>query len=119
MELQNAGSVLRDGGLAMRVLLLPMILPMGLALAGCGGDTVTRRVSGDGSSLGEALIVRAEAGGLDGHVAVYDWINEHRPGARLIGQGELERGGRRYDVVAISRRGVDEHIYFDITDVDG
>ncbi|MCD4654970.1 hypothetical protein K8T06_13680 [bacterium] len=77
----------------MKLVKLMLIL---LLLIGCGTHRVPGFYGGDGSSLDQAVEI------VGYEYASYDWIQEHYPGAEVIGQElVIPPDGDRFDVLTI------------------
>jgi hypothetical protein len=58
-------------------------------------------------------------GELDGVASEYAWLRENRPGWRRDMQALMEKNGRKYDVLHISKGTIKQKICFDISDFYG
>jgi hypothetical protein len=58
-------------------------------------------------------------GELDGVASEYAWLRRNRPGWRRDMQALMEKDGRKYDVLSISKGKARQKICFDISDFFG
>ncbi|QOI97672.1 MAG: hypothetical protein HRU69_09280 [Flammeovirgaceae bacterium] len=83
------------------------------AWAGCSSTHTTTSTIRDGSSIEKAVVVKSIR-------EEYQWVQEHYPNSRVIGQALLKRGGKHYDELTfVTPSGDTKKAYFDINSFFG
>ena len=79
-----------------------------------------RYEGGDGSGVEKAVIIKGAKNSQAGVGAEYSYLKKTFPGYKLRQQSLQGKGGKRYDVLAITtKEGKDIDVFFDISDFFG
>ena len=79
-----------------------------------------RYEGGDGSSVEKAVIIKGAKESQAGIRAEYGYLKKAFPGYKLRQQSLQAKGGKKYDVLAITtKEGKDLDVFFDISDFFG
>ncbi len=79
-----------------------------------------RYEGGDGSSVEKAVIIKGAKDSQAGIGAEYSYLKKTFPGYKLRQQSLQGKGGKKYDVLAITtKEGKDLDVFFDISDFFG
>lgn len=70
---------------------------------------------GNGSSIGNAIVIRGATGEIDGIPSEYAWLRRHRPGWRVLEQQLVFHEKRPYDILILRKGGRTERVHFDIS----